>query len=59
MPLFNRVVVCTDGGQPVDLPFALEFNRSGSAKSSVNFLDSQLDAIDAVCEQASRVLVMR
>lgn len=39
--------------------FALELLRSGSSKPSAVFRDGQLEAIQAVCEEASRVLVIQ
>jgi len=38
---------------------ALELLRSGSGNPSADFRDGQLEAIQAVCEKASRVLVVQ
>lgn len=38
---------------------ALELLREGSGNPTANFHDGQIDAIQAVCEQASRVLVVQ
>lgn len=39
--------------------FALELLRSGSSKPSAVFRDGQLEAIQSVCEESSRVLVIQ